>query len=365
MQKKFPGFFHILLLAGLALLLAIPGQLTAETPPDAPLPEEPNGWQMLLVDSSGTAVELPLDLDYTADDVEYTLSDPYLPLRPLAEAAGVNLSWRRAGDYGAIVWGSAERARVFVADRPEALHIYKEENGSWVAVAEQQFEQPRLINGSFCVPLSFLDCLGIRYDLDAENARVTVYANAASPADTDELWQAAEPLLTELLTPKAKLLAEAVTYFNSAQINRSQNILLAAGALHGLLVLPGEEFSFNRAVGQRTAARGYLPAPMFNEGETVSGLGGGVCQVSTTVYQAALQAGLAITERHPHTLPVTYAKPGADATVVWGHKDLRWQNNTDKPLQIACSIEAGCLIVRLYQLSDTAAAAQFLGQLAK
>ena len=328
----------------------------------------PPAWQAVIIMPDGTEAPLPLNNDYTEDGVEYTLAAPYLPLRPLAQAAGLKVSWRKISGYSAVLWPSTQGARVFVAARPLALHIYKEETEQtdiWAAAAETRFEYPRLLNGSFCVPLSFLDCLGIACDADAEKGVVRVYVPAVARADADVLWQAAEPLLKELLAPPAEVIGAATTFFNSKQINRSQNILLAAGALHGLVIPPGEEFSFNRAVGPRTVARGYRPAPVFSGGSAVDGLGGGICQVSTTVYQAALAAGLKITERYPHSLPVSYSAEDADAAVVWGAKDLRWQNTCGSPVQISCTIEGGSLTVRLYKLKDEAAADAFLGLLAQ
>lgn len=339
-------------------LLILPGRLAADEPPQETYPQAP-GWQMLINREDGAQISVPLPLDYTIDGVAYTLDDPYLPLRPLAEAAGVDLRWRSIEGHICILWAEAAKGRVFVAGQPLALHIYRQEE-QWLAAAEQQFEQPRLLDGSFCVPLSFLDCLGLAYDLDPAAQTVTVYVTAADPADPEEQWPAAEPLLQQLLAPKQTLLAAAKTHFNSRQLNRSQNILLAAGALHGLVVPPGGEFSFNRAVGARTVSRGYKSAPIFNDGQTVMGIGGGVCQVSTTVYQAAAAAGMKITERHLHSLPVSYTKSGADATVVWGYKDLRWQNTTAKPVVISCRAEGGTLSVELYQLNTPGVG--YLGQ---
>ncbi len=112
------------------------------------------------------------------------------------------------------------------------------------------------------------------------------------------------------------------------------NILLAAQAVDNVTVAPGEEFSFNAQVGERTPERGYQDGWMFDSGRLVRGTGGGICLVATGLYNAALQAGLEITERHPHSGIVSYAPPGCDAGIVYGQEDLKFRNTTDKPLVI-------------------------------
>ena len=120
---------------------------------------------------------------------------------------------------------------------------------------------------------------------------------------------------------------EATTKIIDTGINRISNINLACESISGTAVKPGEEFSFNEVVGKRSKERGYKDAPIIFHGEKSYGTGGGVCQVSTTVYMAALNAGLEITERHTHSEKVSYA-PGTDATVVYGEKDMKFKNNT-------------------------------------
>ncbi len=363
----------------LLMLLCCPAahaETLAEVWPDMPevLPEAPaaitpaaNEWLLRIITQAGDTyneAEHLLSLDYTAGGVAYTLEEPYLPLRLLAEAGNVPLYWRSFDGQGAVLWAEAKTARLFLAGRPEVWHIVRQ-NDSWQAVPEVQVEQPRLLEGSFCIPISYLACFGFTYEVDAAAQSVTVYLPETAAADGAALWAAAEPQVQKLLTPPVTLLAEAVTSFDPQNLNRSQNLLLAASALHGLVIEPGGEFSFNRTVGKRTAARGYRVAIVFEDGEQVPGLGGGVCQVSSTVYQAARRAGMTITERHPHSLPVAYARAGNDATVAWGTKDLRWRNDTQFPVQLACQIKDGRLSVQIFRLDDPAAAERFLGNVAE
>lgn len=130
--------------------------------------------------------------------------------------------------------------------------------------------------------------------------------------------------------------------------NRSHNIALAAGKLRGVLVLPGEVFSYNQTVGPRTSELGYLPAPVLLNNILVPGDGGGVCQVSSTLFNVALLADLPILERHNHTRPVAYLPIGRDATVVYGGQDLRFQNTTGHPLLLWTAVRGRRLVITLY-----------------
>jgi len=124
------------------------------------------------------------------------------------------------------------------------------------------------------------------------------------------------------------LMARFTTRFNTALVERSHNIALAASIIDGTLIPPGGRFSFNTVVGPRTAERGFQEAMVIQEDAFVPGLGGGVCQVSSTLYRAVLAAGLQVVERHSHSLPVAYIPLGLDATVSYGGPDLVFLNNT-------------------------------------
>lgn len=144
-------------------------------------------------------------------------------------------------------------------------------------------------------------------------------------------------------------IAEYTTHFNSALVNRSENIRLAARSLDEIIIAPGEQFSFNRAVGQRTVQAGYKEA-MFIEGNTYTpGLGGGVCQVSSTLYNAVALAHLEILERHHHTLTVDYVPIGQDATVSYPDLDFRFKNNTSSYIKIRSSVEGNTLSFKIYK----------------
>ena len=126
---------------------------------------------------------------------------------------------------------------------------------------------------------------------------------------------------------------------------RLQNITLAASLFDGTVLLPGETFSYNDAVGSRTAARGFLPAPVYVSGQTVQETGGGVCQGSSTLYLAALRADLGVVERHNHGYVPRYVPDGMDAAVYYGVKDLKLRNDSPFPVKLTASVEGRALTV--------------------
>lgn len=129
---------------------------------------------------------------------------------------------------------------------------------------------------------------------------------------------------------------------------RNTNIRLAAEALNGTIVQPGQELSFNDAVGERTVAKGYQGAAAYNNGEVVEEIGGGVCQVSTTLYNAVLRAGLKISVRRSHTFEPSYVTPGQDATVSWGGPDFKFINNSSAAIGLRASYSNQTVTVSVY-----------------
>jgi len=144
------------------------------------------------------------------------------------------------------------------------------------------------------------------------------------------------------------ILGQFTTWFNPRQINRTQNIKMAAQALDNFLLAPQEEFSFNKIVGPRTKEAGYNDAPIILNNKFMEGIGGGVCQVSSTLYNVLLRANLPVTERYPHSLPVRYVPKGMDAAVVYGVKDLKFVNNTNGHILFKTYVGQGSLTIKLF-----------------
>jgi len=134
----------------------------------------------------------------------------------------------------------------------------------------------------------------------------------------------------------------AHTYDN----NRTTNLRLACEAINGTVLEPGQVFSFNALVGERTADKGYKEGIIYADGgESELEAGGGICQVVSSVYMCALTADLTIVERQPHMYPVGYVKPGCDATVYWGAVDFKFKNSTSKPMKINAEVSGGMVKV--------------------
>lgn len=131
------------------------------------------------------------------------------------------------------------------------------------------------------------------------------------------------------------------TKYDASNRNRSQNLAIATNKINGTVLMPGEEFSFNKVVGQRTIAEGYKDAKIYQNGEVVDGLAGGICQISSTLYNAAVMANLEIVERRNHSFTTSYVPAGKDATVVYGVIDFRFKNSRTYPIKITASVNSG------------------------
>lgn len=137
------------------------------------------------------------------------------------------------------------------------------------------------------------------------------------------------------------------TNYQSSTSNRAANVILAASKINGVVLKPGDTFSYNESIGDTTIANGYKVAPVFENGKTSEGVGGGICQVSSTLYTAVLYADLKVVERRNHSLTVAYIPKGQDATVSYGSIDFKFMNNTNYPIKISCSAKGGIVNVSL------------------
>ena len=145
-------------------------------------------------------------------------------------------------------------------------------------------------------------------------------------------------------------LSKFSTSFSSSNYSRSTNISLAAQKLNGVVIMPGETFSYNQTVGQRTKAAGFKEAPAYLNGQVVQEVGGGICQVSSTLYNAVLYSNLEIVERYNHGFKPSYVKPGLDATVSWGGPDFKFKYNRNYPIRIKTDTSGKVLKIYIYGL---------------
>ena len=149
-------------------------------------------------------------------------------------------------------------------------------------------------------------------------------------------------------------LCSFTTYFDGENADRTANIRLAGEKINGAVVAAGEVFSFNSTVGARTRENGFRQAKIIEDGQFVLGYGGGVCQVSTTLYNAALLSGLEISEYHPHSLQVSYVSPSRDAMVSGDYFDLKFKNNRLTPIYVRVNSTLNSITCTVYGQSDGA-----------
>ena len=174
-----------------------------------------------------------------------------------------------------------------------------------------------------------LDADGLKRDivqaLEAGGGGASVVVETVMPAVT-----------TEEVSSKYGMITSAVTNASSSSSNRLKNIERAISLINGKCMKPGEVFSFNETVGQRTTDRGFRKATAYSGGDVTEEIGGGICQVSTTLFNAAVKADMKIVERHNHSLTVGYVDKGKDATVNWKSQDLKFKNTSQDDVYICC-----------------------------
>ena len=146
------------------------------------------------------------------------------------------------------------------------------------------------------------------------------------------------------------MLSTYSTRYSTNDRDRTTNLQLAASKINGTVLMPGETFSYNQVVGERTIAAGYKEAPIYVSGEVVDGLGGGICQITSTLYNAVLYANLEIVERSNHQFVPSYVTASRDATVVYGSIDFKFKNDRDYPIKIVCSVSGGIARFDIYGL---------------
>ena len=159
---------------------------------------------------------------------------------------------------------------------------------------------------------------------------------------------------TNQIGPEAfpDLLGTYSTTFSTRNVNRTTNIRLATNKINGTVIMPGETFSYNQVVGQRTAAAGFKSAAVYVGGEVTTGIGGGICQVSSTLYNSVLLANLEIVERHNHGFNTGYVPAGRDATVSWGGPDFKFKNSRNYPIKIIANISGGTISIQVFGLKS-------------
>lgn len=188
------------------------------------------------------------------------------------------------------------------------------------------------------------------YSFDLENAQKML--DQAKYGDTVRIPMEYEaPAITDEDVMFRDVLASAQTPHGTDE-NRNTNLRLACEALDGLILYPGDEFSYNETLGQRTSEKGYKPAPAYSGNTLVDSIGGGICQVSSTLYYSAMLADMEITDRINHGFLPTYISPGMDATVSWGNPDFKFKNSSHFPIKIQAETTSDQVKIQILGTND-------------
>lgn len=193
---------------------------------------------------------------------------------------------------------------------------------------------------------------GVDFEISIEDAKkiieedkesYTIPLKITSPnVTTDQIGSEAFP----------DLLATYSTTFATSNVSRSTNIRLAGKKINGVVLAPGKTFSYNSTVGKRTEAAGFKTAAVYAGGEVTTGIGGGICQVSSTLYNSVLLSNLQIVERYNHGFNPGYVPAGRDATVSWGGPDFKFKNSRNYPIKISCVVSGGRITVSIYGVKE-------------
>ncbi|MGI6361740.1 MAG: VanW family protein [Bacillota bacterium] len=278
----------------------------------------------------------------------------WIPVAEFVSLLGGNAKWM--SDPGVIFFSVGNRTFAYCAKVNYLYIVQRDAKGYfWQKV---YYTQPiKKINDVNYLNSKILKHLGMSYSWRDSQHKLDITLDPAmhgtgyfAPTQT-KAWELVGSDLKKNIpkAPTTALLGSYTTYFDAGLINRTTNIRLAAQAINNKVVKPGATFSFNSTVGPRTPAKGYKKAIIFQNGKQVQGYGGGVCQVSTTLFNAARSAKLTIVERHSHSLPVSYATPGNDASVYYGVTDFRFRNNTKNDILIKTIVGKNYITIQIYR----------------
>lgn len=207
-----------------------------------------------------------------------------------------------------------EAKDAYISENPFEIHV--EQNGVDLAISNEEAEKI----------------------LEEEKDEYTIPLKITKPEVT------VDSLGDKAFTDK---LATFSTNYDASNVNRNNNLVLAAKKLNGTIVKPGELFSYNKTIGERTISAGFKEAKAYANGDIVLDVGGGICQLSSTLYNAVLLANLEVTERHNHYFKTAYVAAGRDATVSWGTVDFQFENNRKYPVKIEASAGDGVVNVSI------------------
>ena len=190
-------------------------------------------------------------------------------------------------------------------------------------------------------------------DFDVEKAKEIIAAEIKDEYVIDLIVTKPKVTLEDIGTEAfPDRLSTFSTRYDASDKDRTTNLVLACQKLNGKVIMPGETFSYNAALGPRTYAAGYRNGKIYENGQVVDGLGGGICQISSTLYNAALMSDMEIVERRNHQFVTSYVDEGRDATVVYGSTDFRFKNTRTYPVRLVASAKGGVATVSVYGIKE-------------
>jgi len=198
----------------------------------------------------------------------------------------------------------------------------------------------------------FADVTGVDFDVD--KAKSVIEENPMQEEYSIDLDYTKADVTVNDLGKEAfpDLISRFSTKYATSNVDRTTNLRLAANKINGTVLMPGEVFSFNKVVGKRTVEEGYRDAKIYADGGVVDGLAGGICQISSTLYNVVLLANLEIVERRNHSFPTSYLEVGKDATVVYGAIDFQFKNSRNYPIKIEASVKNGIAEFKIFGMQE-------------
>ena len=190
-------------------------------------------------------------------------------------------------------------------------------------------------------------------DFDVEKAKEIIAAEVKDEYVIDLIITKPKVTLEDIGTEAfPDRLSTFSTRYNAADKDRTTNLVLACKKLNGKVIMPGETLSYNETLGPRTYAAGYRNGKIYENGQVVDGLGGGICQISSTLYNAALMSDMEIVERRNHQFVTSYVDEGRDATVVYGLTDFKFKNTRKYPIRIVASASGGVATISIFGIKE-------------
>lgn len=364
-KRKPSPDYRIIAIIGVILILVIAAVAFAMTQhPGKPVVKENETTTEATTAAKSTEPETELVKEVTVDDISIT----GMSMEQAKEAILKNYPWRMTAVYDGDVYEltnlmsgkvDALLEEIFTGEPKEKYTL--DTSGLDDAVAaqvasmkERWNKEPK--NGSISAYDASNDSFTFmagEYGVAIDEGKLTSDIQAAIKSkDFDAQIQVSgsqvEPEITQASAQSLYKTIGTYTTNTTANSKRNTNVKLAAEKLNGTIVQPGQELSFNDTVGERTEEKGYQSAAAYNNGEVVQEIGGGVCQVSTTLYNAVLRAGLQISMRRSHTFEPSYVTPGQDATVSWGGPDFKFVNTSKAAVGIKASYSNQTVTVSVY-----------------